>query len=95
MFANRGKNWYLDFAFEEVVEIKDRKITEQVIIGVDLGLNNACVCSAMKSNGTVIDRQFLKLPREKDCLNSGVNRIKKEVKITSVESKRHSTNCGA
>ena len=73
----RGKNWYLDFAFEEVVEIIDREITEQVIIGVDLGLNNACVCSAMKSDGTVIGRQFLKLPREKDCLNHAVNRIKK------------------
>ena len=73
----RGKNWYLDFAFEEKVEIRDKKITEQVIIGVDLGLNNACVCSAMKSDGTVIGRKFLKLPREKDCLNHAVNRIKK------------------
>ena len=73
----RGKNWYLDFAFEQVVEIIDKEITEQVIIGVDLGINNACVCSAMKSDGTVIGRQFLKLPREKDCLNHAVNRIKK------------------
>ena len=73
----RGKNWYLDFAFEQVVEITDKKITEQVIIGVDLGINNVCVCSAMKSDGTVIGRQFLKLPREKDCLNRAVNRIKK------------------
>ena len=73
----RGKNWYLDFAFEEIVEIIDKKITEQVIIGVDLGLNNACVCSAIKSDGTIIVRQFLKLPREKDCLNHEVNRIKK------------------
>ena len=42
----------MDFVFEEGVEIIDRKTTEQVIIGVDLGLNNACVCSAMKSDGS-------------------------------------------
>ena len=73
----RGKNWYLDFAFEEEVKIQDKDLEKQVIIGVDLGINNDCVCSAMKSDGTVIGRKFLDLSREKDSLNHAVNRIKK------------------
>ncbi len=70
----RGKNWYLDFAFEEEVKLKN---DAQIVLGVDLGINNDCVCSAMKSDGTVIGRKFLDLSREKDCLNHAVNRIKK------------------
>ena len=73
----RGKNWYLDFAFEEKVELSDKPIDKQVIIGVDLGINNACVCSAMLSNGTVIGRKMLSLPIEKDSLNHKLNKIKK------------------
>ena len=73
----RGKNWYLDFAFEEEVKIQEKSIEKQVIIGVDLGINNDCVCSAMKSDGTVIGRKFLDLSREKDSLNHAINRIKK------------------
>ncbi|MBQ6920206.1 MAG: hypothetical protein IJQ74_07725, partial [Synergistaceae bacterium] len=57
----RGKNWYLDFAFEEEVKIENKEIKEQIILGVDLGINNDCVCSAMKSDGTVIGRKFLDL----------------------------------
>ena len=73
----RGKNWYLDFAFEEEVKIEKKEINQQIILGVDLGINNDCVCSAIKSDGTVIGRKFLDLSREKDCLNHAVNRIKK------------------
>lgn len=73
----RGKNWYLDFAFEEEVKIEKKEIKKQIILGVDLGINNDCVCSAMKSDGTVIGRKFLDLSREKDCLNHAINRIKK------------------
>ena len=73
----RGKNWYLDFAFEEEVKIQEKKLEKQIIIGVDLGINNDCVCSAMKSDGTVIGRKFLDLSREKDSLNHAINRIKK------------------
>ena len=73
----RGKNWYLDFAFEEEVKIEKKEINQQIILGVDLGINNDCVCSAMKSDGTVIGRKFLDLSREKDCLNHAINRVKK------------------
>ena len=73
----RGKNWYLDFAFEEEVKIEKKEINQQIILGVDLGINNDCVCSAMKSDGTIIGRKFFDLSREKDYLNHAVNRIKK------------------
>lgn len=73
----RGKNWYLDFSFEEKVDLTDKPVDQQIIIGVDLGINNACTCSAMLSDGTVIGRKFLKLPREKDSLWHWLNKMKK------------------
>ena len=73
----RGKNWYLDFAFEEKVKLDDKKVKDQIVIGVDLGINSACVCSAMLSDGTVIGRKFLKLSREEDSLKHSLNKIKK------------------
>ena len=73
----RGKNWYLDFSFEEKAELTNKPIDQQIIIGVDLGINNACTCSAMRSDGTVIGRKILSLPREKDSLNHKLNKIKK------------------
>ncbi|MBO6257907.1 MAG: transposase [Succinivibrio sp.] len=73
----RGRNWYLEFSFEEKVELTNKPIEQQIIIGVDLGINNACTCSAMRSDGTVIGRKILSLPREKDSLNHKLNKIKK------------------
>lgn len=73
----RGKNWYLDFTFEENVKLEDKPTDRQIIIGVDLGINNACTCSAMLSDGTVIGRKILSLPREKDSLGHKLNKIKK------------------
>lgn len=62
---------------EENVKLQDKPINQQIILGVDLGINNACACSAMLSDGTVIDRKILKLTREKDSLNHKLNKIKK------------------
>ena len=45
--------------------------------GVDLGLNNACVCSAMTSDGTVLGRMFFKMSSEKAQLNQLLKRIRK------------------
>ena len=73
----RGKNWYLDFAFEEKVTLQTVPVDQQRIIGVDLGLNSACVCSAMQADGTIIGKKFLKLPRETDHLRHWLNKIKK------------------
>ncbi|MBQ9403471.1 MAG: hypothetical protein IJU15_00640 [Synergistaceae bacterium] len=73
----RGKNWYLDFAYEEEVKLQEKEISRQIILSLDLGVNNDCVCCVMKSDGTVIARKFLDLSREKDCLTHALNRIKK------------------
>lgn len=74
--CKRGKVWSLDFSFEENVKLNDTKVSDQRIVAVDLGINNACTCSVMSSDGTVIGRKFLSLPKEYDCLNHRINRIK-------------------
>lgn len=73
----RGKEWFLDFSFEEKSELRDTSLSERVIVAVDLGLNNACTCCVMDSKGTILGRRFLSLPREQDSLNHAINRIKK------------------
>lgn len=75
--CRRGKNWYLDFSFEEKVKLTDKPVNQQIIVGVDLGINNACTCSVMLSDGTVISRKLLKLPKEKDSLWHWLNKMKK------------------
>lgn len=73
----RGKQWVLDFAFTESVKLPSVLVEEQTVVAVDLGIHNACTCSVMRADGTVLGRRFLSLPRENDCLTHAVNRIKK------------------
>ena len=73
----RGKEWFLDFGFEENVILGNVDIEDSVAVAVDLGINNAATCSVLTADGTVIGREFLSLPKEKDCLSHSVNRIKK------------------
>lgn len=77
VLRKRGKEWLLDFAFEEQVSLNKTAIQDQTIVAVDLGLNNACTCCVMTSDGTILDRKFLSLSREQDSLNHAINRIKK------------------
>ena len=77
VLRKRGKEWFLDFAFEEKVKLSEAPIQERIIVAVDLGLNNVCTCSVMTAEGTILDRKFLSLPREQDSLNHAINRIKK------------------
>ena len=73
----RGKEWYLDFLYEKEVKLPDKPIWEQTVLAVDLGINSACTCSALLSDGTVVGRRFLHLPAEEDCLKKSIGRIKK------------------
>ena len=73
----RGKEWFLDFSFEEKVKLTETPVKEQTVLAVDLGINNACTISIMHSDGTILGRRFLSLPREQDSLMHSVNRIKK------------------
>ena len=73
----RGKIWSLDFSFTEKVSLRDKGTFEQSILAVDLGINSACTCSVMRSDGTIIGRRFLRLSREEDSLSHALNKIKK------------------
>ena len=73
----RGKEWFLEFAFEEKVELEQATLPQQRVLSVDLGINNSCVCSLLLSDGTILGREFLTLPREYDCLKHAIGRIKK------------------
>lgn len=73
----RGNKWYLDFSFSEKVTLDKVSLDTQRILSVDLGINNACVCSVMDSKGTIIGRFFKKLPKEQDSLERALRRIKK------------------
>lgn len=73
----RGKEWFLDFSFEEKTALSDTNVYNRRIVSVDLGINSACVCSVMCSDGTILGREFLKLPREHDCLKHKTSRIKR------------------
>ena len=73
----RGREWFLDFPFEEMPTLRNTAINDRVAIAVDLGINNACTCSVMNSEGTIFARKFLKLTKEQDSLKHSINRIKK------------------
>ena len=76
----RGKEWFLDFVFEETIGLRDTSVFKQTILAVDLGINNCCVCSVMRSDGTIIGRRFLSLPQEYDCLKRKTDHIKRAQK---------------
>ena len=77
VLQKRGKRWFLDFAFKEDTTINKTDINEQLILAVDLGINSACTCSVMTPEGTVVGREFLKLPAENDSLRHALGRLKK------------------
>lgn len=73
----RGKEWFLDFVFKEYKKLNDTPDEKKLILAVDLGINNACVCSAMKPDGTIMERKFLSLPKEQDSQDHALNKIRK------------------
>lgn len=73
----RGKEWFLDFPFEEKVKLTDTSVYERTIVAVDLGINTAATVSVMRPDGTILGRHFCKLPKETDHLTYSINHIKK------------------
>lgn len=73
----RGKEWFLDFPFEENVKLCDTVVYDQTIVAVDLGIITAATISVMRSDDTILGRHFCKLSKETDHLTHSVNRIKK------------------
>ena len=73
----RGKEWFLDFPFEETVKLNTTNVYDQTVVAVDLGINSAATISVMRSDGTILGRHFCRLNKETDHLMHGINRIKK------------------
>lgn len=73
----RGHQWFLDFPFEEKVQLNNTDIHERTVVAVDLGINSAATVSVMQSDGTILCRRFLTLRKEQDSLTHMLNRIKK------------------
>lgn len=73
----RGKEWFLDFPFEEYTQLSETNIFDQTILSVDLGIHAAATISVMRADGTILGRHFCKLPKEYDSLTHAVNRIRK------------------
>lgn len=77
ILQKRGDEWFLDFPMKEYIELCDTDVADRIICAVDLGINSAATISVMCSDGTILGRHFLKLPKEQDCLTHSINRIKK------------------
>ncbi len=75
--VRRGKKWSLAFPFEQKAELQDKPAGDRLVLSVDLGINNACTCTVLSSDGAVHGRAFLKLPVETDRLKTAVNRVRK------------------
>ena len=73
----RGKEWFLDFPFEEKVKLTSKGIKNQTVVAVDLGINTSAAISVMKKDGTILGRHFIKLPKEIDSLTHSINHVKK------------------
>ena len=71
-----GKQWFLDFAFEEKVQLCNKPVQDRTIVAVDLGIKNDCTCSVMNARGTILARKFLSLAREQDSLRHSLNKIR-------------------
>lgn len=84
----RGKEWFLDFPFEENVKLNDTDVTDQTIVAVDLGINTAATVSVMCSDGTILGRHFCKLSKETDHLSHSINRIKKAQRYGNYKTPR-------
>lgn len=65
--------WFLRFAFEENVKLKDKKDT---ILAIDLGINTDATCSVMKNDGTILARKFINFASDKDRITHTLNKIK-------------------
>jgi IS605 OrfB family transposase len=74
----------LHFPFSGTVELSK---SDEIVVGVDLGLTNSAVCSAIDKNGTVIGRKFINQPKEKDQLSRKLGKLAKAQRKTELSEK--------
>ena len=73
----RHRKYFLRFSYTEDVILTKAPVEEQIICGVDLGINTDAVCTIMRSDGTVLGRKFIDFPSEKDRMYRVLGRIRK------------------
>ena len=54
----RGKEWFLDYPFEEKVPLTKESMKNQTVVAVDLGIHTSATISVMRSDGTILGRHF-------------------------------------
>ena len=77
-----GGSW-LCIPFKKTVNFRGLS-PERPVLAVDLGVNHFAVCSVMASDGTVLGRHFIDLPREKDRLWKLAGHIAKKASQTKI-----------
>lgn len=75
--TKKGKRYFLNLSYTKNIKLNKTKVKDQTIISVDLGLTTSAVCSAMLSDGTVIGREFINQPIEKDRMKTLTNKLRK------------------
>jgi putative transposase len=80
----KGKKYFLHFPFTGDVKLSK---SDEIVIGVDLGLTNSAVCSAVDKNGTVIGRKFINQPKEKDRLKRQLGKLAKAQRKSGLTEK--------
>ena len=80
------RKYYLQFAFEQSVELTKKGVEAQRICAVDLGINTDAVCSIMTADGTVAARKFIGFAAEKDRQWRVLNRVRKKMREHGPES---------
>ncbi|MGL5348257.1 MAG: IS200/IS605 family accessory protein TnpB-related protein [Peptostreptococcaceae bacterium] len=84
ILIRKNSNVYLKFIFKKEVKLNKKKIKDQKVMGVDLGLNHSAVCSIIDLNGTVANRLFINQPVEKDRLD----RMLKHLRLKQKQSNK-------
>lgn len=88
--VQKGNKFFLHIPYSKPkTKLNSTSIDDQIAIGVDLGLTNSAVCSAVKSDGTVIGRLFVDQPIEKDRLKTEINKLSKAKRLTGITEMPH------
>ncbi|MDQ6109205.1 transposase [Enterococcus faecalis] len=80
--VRRGTKYFLSFAYQKDIKLYKLKEEYTRILAIDLGLTNSAVGCVMDSDGTVLDRLFIKQAKEKDHLFHLTNQLKKAQRQT-------------
>lgn len=70
-----GRKYYLATPHEKNIKLNKENIEDQVIVTVDLGLTKSAVCSAIRSDGTIVGKLFINQPKEKDRMDRILKKV--------------------